>query len=47
MFYKSIGLSKVLLRHNENYITPFQSIAEEEILDRYWFNRFSYESFKA
>ena len=44
MFYKSIGLSKVLLRHNEEHITPFQPIAEEEILDKFWFNRFSYES---
>ena len=47
MFYKSIGLSKVLLKYNEEYTTPFQPVAEEEILNRYWFNRFSYESFKA
>ena len=44
MLYKSIGLSKVLLRFNKEHTTPFQPVAEEEILDRYWFNRFSYES---
>ena len=46
MFYKSIGLSKVLLRYNKEHTTPFQPVAEEEILDRFWFNRFTYESNK-
>ena len=44
MLYKSLGLSKVLLRHMEEHTTPFQPVAEEEMLDRYWYNRFSYES---
>ena len=44
MFYKSLGLSKVLLRHNEIYSTPFQPVAEEEIIVRIWFNRFTYEN---
>jgi len=46
MFYKSIGLSKVLLRYNKEHTTPFQPVAEEEILNRFWFNRFTYESNK-
>ena len=46
MFYKSIGLSKVLLRYNKEHTTPFQPVAEEEILDRFWFNRFTYETNK-
>ena len=46
MFSKSIGLSKVLLRYNGEYITPFRPVREEEILDRFWFNRFTYESNK-
>ena len=46
MFYKSLGLSKVLLKYNKEHTAPFQPVKEEEILDRFWFNRFTYESYK-
>jgi len=43
MYMKSLGLSKVWLRYNQEAITPFQPIKEEDVILRYWFNRFTYE----